>query len=86
MLKEEFILKHVIHAKQSGNAITVWIEQFKIVICVIKSFIWLCDLKTIKTYNALIQMGGDVMQSAIDAFNKANSVPQICFPGNGELT
>lgn len=25
------------------------------------------------------------MQSAIDAFNKANSVPQICFPDNGEM-
>ena len=36
MLKEGFILKHVIHAKQSGNAITTLIEQFKIVICVIK--------------------------------------------------
>ena len=39
------------------------------------------DLKAI--IDALTQMGGDAMQSAIDAFNKANSVPQLQCPFYG---
>ena len=36
-----------------------------------------------KQNDALTQIGGDVMQSAIDAFEKANSVPQIQCPTKG---